>query len=396
MRQVSTYCAVLEQLNDGERQPLGFYSKKLSENESEWSTYERELYAIYMAIQIYEYLLEGRDLILVTDHKPLLHMFKQKMQRVSRFIEYISQFTNRIEHLPGISNVIADAFSRPSEIASITAPITVEAIAEAQRDDDEIKEIRSGGFGRQTFQETTSGEKSILCNVYKNASKPVIPKKLRFPLFQQVHQISHTETKATIRLMQARYWWKDLIRDVKNWCRACAACHKSKVIRHTVSPLQAFPQSDRFETIHVDIVGPLPNINGYRYLVTMIDRASRWMEVIPTRNMLATTVASVFYKHWVSRYGVPHKLVSDRGGQFRSELFNEMCKLLGANHIKITSYNPKANGAIERLHRRLKESIKALGKRWMDALSGILLGLRSAPRDETGVTYVRKGIAIAR
>jgi len=73
--------AVLEQVVDGERQPLDFYSKKLSGSESLWLTYNRELLAIYEAVQNYEYLLEGCEVVLVTDHKPLISMFKMKRRQ---------------------------------------------------------------------------------------------------------------------------------------------------------------------------------------------------------------------------------------------------------------------------------------------------------------------------
>lgn len=73
--------AVLEQLTQsGERQPLGFFSAKLNETQQKWSTYDRELYAVYAGVEHFSYLIEGHDLTLITDHKPLLylHVYEQK------------------------------------------------------------------------------------------------------------------------------------------------------------------------------------------------------------------------------------------------------------------------------------------------------------------------------
>ena len=126
--------------------------------------------------------------MLVTDHKPLIS----------------SQFTTSIKHLPGVSNIVADALSRP-EAAVIHAPITVQNIVEAQRTDDEVEQLRKNGFGKQLFQDKIIDNETTFCNIFNGVSKPVIPKLLRFPLFSQIHGIAHPGVKATIRLIRARY-----------------------------------------------------------------------------------------------------------------------------------------------------------------------------------------------
>lgn len=111
--------AVLEQLveTDGvsERQPLGFYSEKFDATKLKWPTIDKELYAIYSAVDHFSYLIEGRELLMFTDHKPLIHIFKTKhrikLERLSRLVEFISQYSTNIQHISGISNVIADTLS---------------------------------------------------------------------------------------------------------------------------------------------------------------------------------------------------------------------------------------------------------------------------------------------
>jgi hypothetical protein len=103
--------------------------------------------------------------------------------------------------------------------------------------------------------------------------------------------------------------------------------------------------------------------------------------VVPLKDTLAETVARAFYEHWVSRHGVPLKLSTNRGPQFRSDLFNDLCKFLGTDFIRTTAYNPKANGILERYHRPLKAACKAHGNQWLHALPSVLLGLRAAPKD---------------
>ena len=84
------------------------------------------------------------------------------------------------------------------------------------------------------------------------------------------------------------------------------------------------PPDSRFLHIHIDLVGPLLPSHGSSYLLTIVDRFTRWPEAIP----LPTT---------------------DRGSQFDSCLWTELSKLLGTSRIRTCAYHPEANGMVERL-----------------------------------------------
>lgn len=387
--------AVLEQVVNNERQPLGFFSKKLEESKLQYSTYDKELYAIYLAIEHFEHFIEGRDITLVTDHKPLLQIFKTKkrikLERRARQIEYIAQFTNKILHISGVSNIIADRLSRP-EINAVNVPklITTSTLSDAQQTDDELISIKQNGYKDHQITEVFFCDneelKPVICSFFNNINRPIVPKTLREPLFHQIHNLAHLGLKSTLKLIRSKYFWPLMTTDIKKWCKYCLACQKSKITRHTKSPIGSFPPSDRFEHVHVDLVGPLPISDGFRYLCTFIDRSTLWTEAIPILDISAENVARVFYRNWVARYGVPLRITSDRGPQFRSQLFNELCKLLGTDHISTTSYHPQANGKVERFHRTLKNSLKCQNKTWTESLPSILLGLKVAPKDESGIS----------
>ena len=108
---------VLEQVVNGKPRPIAFYSEKLKGNQLTWIPYDKELYAIYTCVVNLEYLIQGFDVTIVTDHKALLSMFQTRkriaLERRSRQFEYVSQSTTKIRHIAGGYNVIADAISHP-------------------------------------------------------------------------------------------------------------------------------------------------------------------------------------------------------------------------------------------------------------------------------------------
>ncbi|GFT51659.1 transposon Tf2-11 polyprotein [Trichonephila clavipes] len=131
----------LHQVVDSEQQPLAFFSRKLTSSEKSYSAYDRELLAIYSAIRHFRYMLEARDFTVFTDHKPLTYAFRQKSDKCSprqiRQLDFISQFTTNIVHIPGSDNIAADVLSRVSAI-TFPSQIDYDCIAETQQTDQEL------------------------------------------------------------------------------------------------------------------------------------------------------------------------------------------------------------------------------------------------------------------
>jgi transposase InsO family protein len=120
----------------------------------------------------------------------------------------------------------------------------------------------------------------------------------------------------------------------------------------------------------------------------MIDRTSRWPEVVPLSSITAVVCAQALLSSWISRFGVPSVITTDRGAQFTSSVWSEVCSILGIRRSQTTSYHPQSNGLIERFHRSLKTSLRArlAGPDWIRHLPLVLLGLRSVPKDDTGMS----------
>ena len=106
------------------------------------------------------------------------------------------------------------------------------------------------------------------------------------------------------------------------------------------------------------------------------------------KDMEAATVADTFTAEWVARFGVPSVVTTDRGTQFTSYRWSQLCKLLRIEHSPTTAYHPQANGMIERTHRQVKNALRArlASSDWPSHLPWVLLGLRVAPKELSGIS----------
>jgi len=403
--------AVLQQKVEGGLQPLSFFSKKLEPAQQRYSAFDRELLAAYLAVRHFRWALEGRSFHIMTDHKPLtfaLHRTTDAWSaRQQRHLAYVAEYTSDIRHVKGVENVVADALSRPptspadaplSQLQPVAAKVaaavelvqggkvTVGNLATEQPSCSETMALA----GRPDVQKVSLAGHQLLCMVNGAGVRPLVPLALRRAVFDSVHCLAHPGIRATVRMVTARYVWPGCSGEVASWVRNCLQCATGKPGQVEKAPVVPLPvPAARFSQVHVDLVGPLPpSAHGHTYLFTMIDRSTRWPEVVPLLNIAAQTVVDAFVSAWVARFGVPEIVISDRGTQFTSASWECMCRKLGIQHSKTSAYHPQTNGLVERFHRQLKEALRAreCGSDWLEHLPMVLLGLRSAPKEEAKVS----------
>ena len=128
----------------------------------------------------------------------------------------------------------------------------------------------------------------------------------------------------------------------------------------------------------------LPN-QGNSYILTCIDRFTRWPEAIPIPNITAKTMEEAFVTHWIAHFGVPSIISTDRGSQLESALWEHLMQLLRAKRICTTAYHPMSNGLVELFHLQLKASLKCqpIPAIWVSAMPLVLLGIRTAHKQNS-------------
>ncbi|CAB0038083.1 unnamed protein product [Trichogramma brassicae] len=395
----------LEQQVEGTWRPLAFFSRKFNPAQARYSTFDRELTAMAESVKYFDYYLEGRRFTLVTDHKPLIYAHNQSHDKAPprrlRQLIYLAQFEVNYEYLPGKSNEVADSLSRiesapakpvddlasfefPLSIDSITIPprIDLPDIVSTQNEDAELSDILKDPSHKLKLKTIPLGPENlkVYCESREGVNRPYLPASLRKESFSLYHGDAHPSARAMKRRVKEHFVWPNMDRDIARWCKSCINCQLAKVGRHTSPmPLHFDTPDARFDHVHIDIVGPLPVSDGYRYLLTMIDRYTRWPEAVPMRDIRAETVANEFRKCWIARFGSPITITTDQGKQFESAVFSELLRILGIKRCRTTSYHPCGNGMIERWHRSLKAAIMchAKSKIWTELLPSVMLGLRT-------------------
>lgn len=153
--------------------------------------------------------------------------------------------------------------------------------------------------------------------------------------------------------MRARFYWSHMYRDVRKYVNACVPCAQRKTPpgRKPAPLITPRPAERPFQRIAMDIVGPLVTTDsGNKYILTVQDSFTRYLEAFPMPDQTAVTVAKHFVTGVVLKHGVPRQLLTDLGTNFLSKVMRNVCQALQVQNLRTTAYRPQTNDALERTH----------------------------------------------
>lgn len=283
-------------------------------------------------------------------------------------------------------------------------PNDVAALIRAQDGDmtlrvcrDKVGQQQSSHNTKNTFEFIK--EEGVLYRQYRaedgtQHKQLAVPKPFRGTVLQLAHEgimAGHLGVKKTAERILMDFFWPGLQADVQRFVRSCDSCQKTtpkgRIVR---APLQTMPKIDTpFKRVAIDIVGPFspPSRAGHRYILTLVDFATRYPDAIPLRTIETERVAEGLLEIF-SRVGIPREVLSDRGSCFVSGLMREVGRLLSIKQIQTTPYHPMGNGLVERFNGTLKGMLRKMCEEkpsdWDRYLPALLFAYREVPQESLG------------
>ena len=271
--------------------------------------------------------------------------------------------------------------------------LDIEQLKTAQQQDPTLQQWRESAATGEGPYLVANG---ILCRTGEDewggeVMRPVIPVGLRAEFLKRAHDealSSHLGARKSAKRLLQSFYWPGVHEDMRAHRLQCAECQKAAKRNRNKAPLNPLPAIDEpFHRIATDLVGPLRRTSrGNRYILTVMDYATRYPEAIPLRRINAETVAEALCGVF-TRFGIPAEILSDQGSQFTSSLMHRVLQLLDVRHIKTSPYHPETDGMIERFHATMKAMLlrkDSPSGEWDRLLPYVCFAYRSAAHAVTG------------
>jgi len=211
--------------------PIAYFSEKLNGPVLNYSTYDKELYALIRSLQTWKHYLWSKEFVIHSDHESLKHLRSQTNQnrRHAKWVEFLETFPYIIKHKKGNDNVIADALSRRYAMLSQLdyRIFGLETIKGQYALDDDFKDVILN------CPEGSTWNKFVLNDGYLfRANRLCIPVgSVRLLLLQEAHGgglMGHFGAKKTEAVLSTHFFWPRMRRDVERFVARCMTCQKAK------------------------------------------------------------------------------------------------------------------------------------------------------------------------
>lgn len=395
---------------NGVLRPIAFFSKKLSPAECNYEIYDKELLAIIRAFEEWRPELEGHQglpIEIITDHKALEYFMttKQLNRRQARWAEYLSRFSFVIKYNPGKNHQKADALTRlpgvrpqnveddriqhqhqtilkPHQLdpeiirvlavtqarpARPLAELLDQAIAEDELCQETLKLLRTGARESKKISLAWCSEENNRL-LYKGAIWIPPHDELRLALIQAAHdspEAGHAGDTKTLSLLRRRYYWPRMDKTIEQYIRNCHTCKRTKPQRETQGLLQPLSVAESAWTdITMDFVTGLPDSDGKNSILVVVDRLTKMRHFIACATdseggTSAAATARMLVDNVWKLHGLPESIVSDRGPQFVSDVWKQLCRHLRIEKRLSTAYHPQTDGQSENANAGMERYLRA-------------------------------------
>lgn len=361
------YGAILQQVHkDGNRRVVAYYSQVTKGAESKYHSYELETLAVVKALQHFRHYLIGIQFQVVTDCNALKATQNKRdlIPRVARWWIYLQDFNFNIIYRKGTMMPHADYLSRnPCLVNQIEKPRNWAQIAQAG--DEETQTMMRSLDQGQLDPTRYVKHNDILYYRYKPIGEEprllcYIPKGHRLSLLRIFHdEHGHIGVDKVVDLILRHFWFPGLRAFVRKYVTHCLICisHK-RVPRAPLQPIKSWDKPDvPFDTLHVDVLGPLPVSKGSKFIMLVVDAFTKYCLLVPIVRQDVDELKRVF-KYVLSLFGTPKLVISDRGRMFESAGFTSWMRSLGVQLHYITPEMHQANGQVERYIRTVLNMLR--------------------------------------
>ena len=376
-----------------ENRAIAYASRSLSEVEQRYSQTEREALAIKWACTHFRLYIYGKPVRIITDHKPLEAMWKNRKSRppprIERWMINLQEYNITVVYSPGEGNP-ADFMSRHPLNSKSTdetqtteyvrfvlesarpKALTLKQIREETKKDQELQKL----FDNQSLRD----ELSTVDGIIMRNHRIVIPKTLRKQTVKLAH-MGHQGIQKTKNLIRSKVWFPGIDRMTEQEVADCLPCQAS-VPSSNRAPLKMTKCPDGpWQEVSIDF----KELGRTQYLLVVIDDYSRFPAVEFVQSTNAQSTISALEKIF-GTHGIPETVKSDNGPPFKSKEFQRYAENLGFHHRRITPEWPEANGEAERFMKTIKKAVHSTThidstrkgvERWILAI------LKTVPSDST-------------
>ncbi|XP_070212593.1 uncharacterized protein [Littorina saxatilis] len=279
---------------------------------------------------------------------------------------------------------------------------TCAEMAQAQEEDPHLKRVRELAVEKKPWRQQGTGNvrfvirKALLYREYSGADgvdhrQLVVPSEFQNEVMRLAHDApmaGHLGGTRTRNRIWTEFYWPGMCPDIRRYVASCDACQRTTAKGKVKPvPLERMPLIDvPFKQVAVDIIGPIhpPSDRGHRFILVTVDYATRYPEATPLKKIDTPHVAEALWENW-TRVGIPEKVLSDNGTQFKSEMMQEVYNLMSVHGMYTTPYHAQCNGLVERFNGTLKQMLKRLcqeqPKEWDRFIPACLFAYREVPQE---------------